>query len=290
MTGGLRLRRWVRTQGRRRAAARRSRTAAPYCRAPREPSPAAERRFLRAAACGVLLAALLLLKLVLPGNLAAFRGTLAQWLVRDADFREAFSAVGQAVTAPERFAESIGNAYVAVFGDSGTQDAAEVGGKAEITQPDGTNAENIAAKPLPDYVLAGQPTLSFACAAPLDGTLTSPFGWREDPNTGAESFHTGMDLAADEGTAVTCFADGTVGVVGDSTILGKYVTVLHADGYETLYAHCSRISVSSGQRVARGDALGAVGATGNATGPHLHFELHDGSKYLDPSPYLADAA
>ena len=285
MTARMRLRRWARTQGKRRAAARMGRPAAPRRRTQQEPSPAAERWFLRAAACGVLLAVLLLLKLVLPGNLAAFRGTLAQWLVRDADFQEAFAAVGQAVTAPERFTESLGSAYVAVFGG---KEAAEVSGSAEIAESGGPVLT--AARALPDYASDARPTLAFACAAPLDGTLTSPFGWRVDPNTGAESFRTGVDLAADEGTAVACFADGTIGVVGDSTILGKYVTVLHADGYETLYAHCSKVSVSSGQYVARGDTLGAVGATGNATGPHLHFELHDGAKYLDPASYLSDAA
>ena len=228
-----------------------------------------------------------LLKLVLPGNLSAFRGTLAQWLVRDADFTEAFSAIGHAVAAPERFAESLGNAYVAVFGGSGMQDAAEVGGGAEIAQPDGANAEDAAAKPMPDYVLDAQPTLPFSYVSPLDGALTSGFGWREDPNTGEEAFHTGLDLAADEGTPFVCFADGTVGVVGESTVLGKYLTVRHADGYETLYAHCSKIAVSSGQSVLRGDTLGAVGATGNATGAHLHFELLSGSKYLDPIAYAA---
>ena len=65
------------------------------------------------------------------------------------------------------------------------------------------------------------------------------------------------------------------------------ITVRHADGYETLYAHCSKIAVSSGQSVLRGDTLGAVGATGNATGAHLHFELLSGSKYLDPIAYAA---
>ena len=229
----------------------------------------------------------MLLKLVLPGNLSAFRGTLAQWLVRDADFTEAFSAIGHAVAAPERFAESLGNAYVAVFGGSGMQDAAEVGGGAEIAQPDGTNEEDAAAKPMPDYVLDAQPTLPFSYVSPLDGALTSGFGWREDPNTGEEAFHTGLDLAADEGTPFACFADGTVSVVGESTVLGKYLTVRHADGYETLYAHCSKIAVSSGQSVLRGDTLGAVGATGNATGAHLHFELLSGSKYLDPIAYAA---
>lgn len=167
------------------------------------------------------------------------------------------------------------------------QDAAEVGGGAEIAQPDGTNEEDAAAKPMPDYVLDAQPTMPFSYTPPLDGTLTSGFGWREDPNTGEEAFHTGLDLAADEGTPFACFADGMVGVVGESTVLGKYLTVRHADGYETLYAHCSKIAVSSGQSVLRGDTLGAVGATGNATGAHLHFELLSGSKYLDPIAYAA---
>ena len=78
------------------------------------------------------------------------------------------------------------------------QDAAEVGGGAEIAQPDGTNEEDAAAKPLPDYVLDAQPTLPFSYVSPLDGALTSGFGWREDPNTGEEAFHTGLDLADEE--------------------------------------------------------------------------------------------
>ena len=137
MTVRMRLRRWARTQGKRRAAARTKRsTAAGSRRREQQTSGASQLRFLRLTVCGALFVSLVLLKLVLPGNLSAFRGTLAQWLVRDADFTEAFSAIGHAVAAPERFAESLGNAYVAVFGGSGMQDAAEVGGGAEIAQPD----------------------------------------------------------------------------------------------------------------------------------------------------------
>ena len=188
MTVRMRLRRWARTQGKRRAAARTKRsTAAGSRRREQQTSGASQLRLLRLTVCGALFVSLVLLKLVLPGNLSAFRGTLAQWLVRDADFTEAFSAIGHAVAAPERFAESLGNAYVAVFGGSGMQDAAEVGGGAEIAHPDGANAEDAAAKPLPDYVLDAQPTLPFSYVSPLDGALTSGFGWREDPNTGAEA-------------------------------------------------------------------------------------------------------
>lgn len=279
MTRGARLCRWARTRGKRRAAARMNRSAPS---APRrgEQTAAVPRRLWQTVVCGALFVSLVLLKLVLPGNLSAFRGTLAQWLVRDADFVSAFSAVGHALAAPERFAESLGNAYVAVFGDG---DAAEVGGTAELAQSE--EAE----RALPEYASAERPSLPFAYASPLAGTLTSPFGWREDPNTGETAFHTGVDLAAEEGTPFACFADGTVGVVGESTVLGKYVTVQHEGGFETLYAHCSRIGVTSGQRVACGEALGAVGATGNATGAHLHFELLDGSKYLDPLAYVETA-
>ena len=138
MTVRMRLRRWARTQGKRRAAARTKRSAAAGSRRrEQQTSGASQLRFLRLTVCGALFVSLVLLKLVLPGNLSAFRGTLAQWLVRDADFTEAFSAIGHAVAAPERFAESLGNAYVAVFGGSGAQDAAEVGGGAEIAHPDG---------------------------------------------------------------------------------------------------------------------------------------------------------
>lgn len=238
--------------------------------------------FLRSLVCGLLFTSLILLKLLLPENLSAFRGTLAEWLVRDADFAEAFSAVGRAAASPAHFVESLGEAYIAVFGES---EAAEVASPADLSVPDASPAPT--ARALPDYASADCPTLSFAYASPLAGVLTSPFGWREDPNTGAEAFHTGLDLAADEGTPFTSFADGTVGVVGESVLLGKYLTVLHVDGFETLYAHCSKISVSSGESVSRGDTLGAVGATGNATGPHLHFELLLASTYLDPAPYVA---
>ena len=163
MTVRMRLRRWARAQGKRRAAARTKRSAAAGSRRrEQQTSGASQLRFLRLTVCGALFVSLVLLKLVLPGNLSAFRGTLAQWLVRDADFTEAFSAIGHAVAAPERFAESLGNAYVAVFGGSGAQDAAEVGGGAEIAHPDGANAEDAAAKPMPDYVLDAQPTMPFS--------------------------------------------------------------------------------------------------------------------------------
>lgn len=266
----LRVRR-RRTQGRRvrtETSARRTRDEQ------RVPSAASRRRFAQTTVCGLLFASLVLLKLIVPGNLTAFRGTLAQWLVRDADFAAALAAVGQAAAEPAQLADSLGEAYVAVFGE---REAVEVSGGAEPTLP---------ARALPDYASTETPALPFSFSAPLAGTLTSQFGWRTDPNTGEEAFHTGVDLAAEEGTPFACFADGTVGVVGESTVLGRYLTVLHEGGCETLYAHCSAIIAVSGAAVTRGETLGAVGSTGNATGAHLHFELLSDGKYLDPLAYV----
>ena len=94
-------------------------------------------------------------------------------------------------------------------------------------------------------------------------------------------------IAADAGTVISSFADGTVTAVGDSSQLGNYVTVSHAGAFTTLYAHCSRIIASSGASVKEGDVIAEVGETGVATGPHLHFELHEGSQYLNPIYYVS---
>ena len=244
---------------------------------------------LRVLICGAVFILLVALKLALPDNMASARAALGRWLVRDADFTAAFSAVGRAVSGEGGVLDSVEDAYVAVFGES---EATEVSKPVALETADA----DAAAEPepaaladlrdLPAHAVAEQRVLGFAYAAPLAGEATSDFGWREHPTTGREAFHYGVDLAAEEGTAVACFADGTVGVTAESVELGKYVTVHHARGVTTLYAHLSRVSVSSGDTVRLGDTLGEVGSTGNATGPHLHFEVHDGEDYLNPQYYL----
>ncbi len=259
MTKVQKLRRAVRRRARKAGTVqtpRRARTA--------QQNPKARRRMLQTIVCAAVFVALIALKLLVPGNLAVFRASLDSWLVRDADFVAAFHAIGEAVGGEEELGESLSAAYTAVFGD--TENAVEVLG-----------AENIAVQ---------QEILGFDCVSPLNGTLTSGFGSREDPNTGKEATHCGVDIAAAEGTDILAFADGTVSIVGDSTVLGKYLTVQHENGYETLYAHCSAIAVRSGESVSAGDKIAAVGQTGNATGPHLHFELHRDDTFLNPVYYL----
>lgn len=255
-----------------------------YNRGKREQTSPPQRGYLQAVICGILFVALIALKLVMPGNLGTVRETLAQWLVRDADFVSAFSAVGRAVSGEGGIADSLSDAYVAVFGGNA---AKEVSGDLIGVEISGDEAAALLAqRELPEFAAAEQHILGFDYVSPLAGETTSPFGWREHPTTGEEAFHYGIDLAADEGTDIACFADGTVGVVGDNVELGKYVTVNHENGVSTLYAHCSAVTVKSGAEVKKGETVGRVGCTGNATGAHLHFEIHDGEEYLNPVYYL----
>ena len=139
---------------------------------------------------------------------------------------------------------------------------------------------------LPENASLEQRNLGFACTTPVAGVLSSAFGWREHPTQGGTKFHYGIDLAAEMGSEIVAFADGEVFAVGESSTLGKYIILVHAGGYKTLYAHCSDILVKSGG-VMMGEAIARVGESGSVTGAHLHFELQDGTLYLNPIYYIA---
>ncbi|MBV8498885.1 MAG: peptidoglycan DD-metalloendopeptidase family protein [Candidatus Eremiobacteraeota bacterium] len=121
---------------------------------------------------------------------------------------------------------------------------------------------------------------------PVTGTITSPFGWRSNPFGGAPEFHQGLDIAAPSGTTVTAAAAGTVIMAQWYGGYGNYILIDHGGGYSTGYGHLSAIYVSTGQAVQRGQAIGAVGSTGQSTGPHLHFEIRIAGKPVDPAPRL----
>jgi murein DD-endopeptidase MepM/ murein hydrolase activator NlpD len=115
--------------------------------------------------------------------------------------------------------------------------------------------------------------------------ISSPFGMRVHPVKGELREHTGVDLAAPVGTPVTAAAAGTVRFAGfDRSGYGRYVVLAHVGGYTTYYAHLSAIAAGLrvGAAVMVGQQLGAVGSTGVATGPHLHFEVRRNSEPTDP--------
>ena len=125
-----------------------------------------------------------------------------------------------------------------------------------------------------------------ATQAPVEGYVTSDFGWREHPIEGGEKFHYGVDLQAAEGTAVQAFAGGEVEYIGESDVYGLYLQLRHDNGVASFYAHCSQLLVQQGQQVAAGETVALSGATGEVTGPHLHFELKREGVRLNPSYYI----
>jgi len=127
---------------------------------------------------------------------------------------------------------------------------------------------------------------------PLDGPLevTSPFGPRIDPFLGRAALHTGIDLHEDIGDAVKATAAGTVTIAGSDGGYGNLVEIDHGEGIATRYGHLSVIEVAAGQRVAAGAIVGRVGATGRATGPHLHYETRVDGEPVDPARFLKASA
>lgn len=117
--------------------------------------------------------------------------------------------------------------------------------------------------------------------------VTSPYGYRIHPVTGKSRFHAGIDIGAAHGTSILAANDGVVIVSGyNSGGYGNYVVINHGGGYTTLYAHCSSLLVSVGQKVSRGQVIARCGSTGMSTGPHIHFEVQVNGTTTNPMQYF----
>lgn len=115
---------------------------------------------------------------------------------------------------------------------------------------------------------------------------SSSYGKRIDPIAGVSSFHTGTDMACPTGTPIYAAMSGTIATAGVSRVYGNYVIIEHGNGYQTLYAHMSKIIATKGQWVSQGTKIGLVGSTGYSTGPHLHFTVYKNGKMIDPMTIL----
>lgn len=144
--------------------------------------------------------------------------------------------------------------------------------------------------PIPDVVCQEAVSIPFDYVTPVHGALTSDFGYRDHPIDGEYKFHYGVDIAVPMRTAVGCFSDGKVVFAGWGDINGNYIKVEHSDGFTTLYAHLDEILVATGDKVQKGDTIAMSGQTGEASGPHLHFQIYTGDKLINPEPFLDFAA
>lgn len=179
--------------------------------------------------------------------------------------------------------------HVGIYaGDGMVVDASSSKGKVVYRNLFDSDKQVLYARP---YATSTGKTSSSGLISPLGSgwrsMVTSEFGGRTDPITGAWSGHTGLDLGAAKGTSIWAAMGGTIQTVAyDSTGYGYHLTIDHGGGMVTLYGHCSQILVAEGQKVKAGDMIAKVGSTGRSTGNHLHFEVIINGVKKNPRNYL----
>ena len=116
--------------------------------------------------------------------------------------------------------------------------------------------------------------------------MTSGFGWRKGPFTGVREFHSGVDLSGKKGMPILATADGVVKSLGYDSMYGNNVLISHDARFETLYGHLLKIKVKEGEKVTRGQVVGLMGSTGLSTGNHVHYEIVDKGKKVNPYNFI----
>ena len=130
----------------------------------------------------------------------------------------------------------------------------------------------------------GSTSLGISLIRPVSGIITSRFA---ENSSVRSSSHTGLDIATSRGTAVAAAASGTVTFSGWKGSYGKLIVITHSNGVQTYYGHCDALYASVGQTVSQGQTICAVGSTGNSTGPHLHFEVYQNGKRVNPLQFYS---
>ena len=192
------------------------------------------------------------------------------------DYRRAVSALSDGITGKTSLKDAAVTVMNCITNGEAVRVTAEADGETD---------------PFSDFAVPADATydkseISFPTIRPVAGEITSAFGYRIHPVSGDVRFHYGVDIACDEGTDVSSFADGEVLAVSDTTDYGNNILIRHADDTMTRYAHLSRITAKVGDTVTAGQKIGESGSTGNATGACLHFEIRVGEHFVNPAYYL----
>ncbi len=164
------------------------------------------------------------------------------------------------------------------------KEAEEAAKEAEANKNNHNSSSSSSSSSKPgNSVVSGNGTLCNPCPG---ARITSEFGPRKAPTAGASSYHRGRDYAAPSGTPIYAAGSGRVVTSSYNSVSGKYIVIDHGNGLATRYQHCSRVFVSVGDTVSKGQNIAAVGTTGVSTGPHLHFEVRVNGTQVDPRKYL----
>lgn len=166
--------------------------------------------------------------------------------------------------------------------------------KPVITEPEGGEADNdvISDDEISDFYVKYLDHIGYNLShtplgMPYHGRITSTFGHRENPFGGSNvETHKGLDISGPLGSPVKAMAVGKVEFAGKRGGFGNCIMLKHANGFETLYGHLSKILVGVGENVKIGQTIGNIGSTGRSTGPHLHYEIHKNGKQINPQSFL----
>lgn len=135
---------------------------------------------------------------------------------------------------------------------------------------------------MPSAVLQAEVSQREAAVLPLQGRITSDFGWRSDPLHGQQRQHHGVDIAAPSGTPIGATRAGKVVFAGRRGGYGNTIIIEQADGKQTLYGHAEQLLAKVGEQVTAGQVIATVGSTGRSTGPHVHFEVRENGQPVNP--------
>ncbi len=270
------------------------------------------RQLLQLAVCVILFLTMYIGKGAFPERIAQVGPQLLGVIRANTDFRAAFAALGNTMTEGEPLLDGLEQFCVTVFGIQQDQSSALAQDEPiQALQPESLvmPEPEPASEPLPEQpsYQVGDVVETIAVTGqalpenytydklflgdlktenPVEGRLTSGFGYRNHPTIGRYAVHAGVDIGAEQGTEIRAFADATVEFVGENDDFGLYLQLKHENEVSTFYSHCQSISVKKGERVQAGQTVARVGSTGQSTGPHLHFEVHLGQMCLDPMHYI----